>query len=318
MSPRHLVLACCAALAAAGVQAAGAFSFGVFGDTPYNGFERLHLPALIAEMDAEPLSVVIHDGDLKSGGERCDDSLFEERLAVFQSSLHPFVFVPGDNDWTDCHRTSNGSFDPLERLARLRTRFFPEPHRTLGRYPRAVDTQADDPAFSTWREHQRWQTGPVLFVTLNVPGSHNNYGNKSAPSEEFIQRSAALKAWIAAAFTRARAQKLEGIVLVLQANMDIEDFSAGRPNRAYRELLTQILAETRGFAGEVLLVHGDSHFHRIDQPLRDPASGAAITNFTRLETHGSPFMGWVKVDVEPGAKRLFRYSPRNYSPRQNN
>jgi hypothetical protein len=39
-------------------------------------------------MDAEPLSVVIHDGDLKSG-ERCDDSLFEERLAVFQSSLHP-------------------------------------------------------------------------------------------------------------------------------------------------------------------------------------------------------------------------------------
>jgi hypothetical protein len=55
-------------------------------------------------------------------------------------------------------------------------------------------------------------------------------------------------------------------VLVLQANMDIEDFSAGRPNRAYRELLTQILAETRGFAGEVLLVHGDSHFHRIDQP----------------------------------------------------
>ena len=120
-------LACCVAflaVVAVTAQAAEPFSFGVFGDTPYNGFERRHLPALIAEMDAEPLKVVIHDGDLKSGGERCDDALFNERLAVFQTSRHPFVFVPGDNDWTDCHRSSNGAYDPLERLDRLRQLFF--------------------------------------------------------------------------------------------------------------------------------------------------------------------------------------------------
>ena len=112
------------ALVAVAAQAAEPFSFGVFGDTPYNGFERRHLPALIAKMDVEPLKVVIHDGDLKSGGERCDDALFDERLAVFQTSQHPFVFVPGDNDWTDCHRSSNGAYDPLERLGRLRQLFF--------------------------------------------------------------------------------------------------------------------------------------------------------------------------------------------------
>ena len=109
-------IACCAAFLAVVAQAAEPFSFGVFGDTPYNGFERRHLPALIAEMDAEPLKVVIHDGDLKSGGERCDDALFNERLAVFQTSRHPFVFVPGDNDWTDCHRSSNGAYDPLRTV----------------------------------------------------------------------------------------------------------------------------------------------------------------------------------------------------------
>ena len=123
-------IACCAAFLAVVAQAAEPFSFGVFGDTPYNGFERRHLPALIAEMDVEPLKVVIHDGDLKSGGERCDDALFDERLAVFQTSRHPFVFVPGDNDWTDCHRSSNGAYDPLERLDRLRKLFFAKPRQT--------------------------------------------------------------------------------------------------------------------------------------------------------------------------------------------
>jgi hypothetical protein len=63
------------------------------------------------------------------------------------------------------------------------------------------------------------------------------------------------------------------VVLIQQANPDLEDFSAGRGGRAYRELLGQLLAESKAFAGEVLLVHGDSHVHRFDQPLRDPASG---------------------------------------------
>jgi len=130
-----------------------------------------------------------------------------------------------------------------------------------------------------------------------------------------VQRSAAVKAWIAAAFTRARALRLEGIVIIMQANPDIEDFSAGRPRRGYYELLMQLLTETKRFDGQVLLVHGDSHFHRVDTPLREP-SGQRVANFTRLETWGSPFMGWVKVEVTPGEKALFRFWPRDYSPRQ--
>jgi hypothetical protein len=46
---------------------------------------------VIAEMDAELLKVVIHDGDIKNGGERCDDAIYEDRLALFGSSHHPFV-----------------------------------------------------------------------------------------------------------------------------------------------------------------------------------------------------------------------------------
>lgn len=297
------------ALLPAAAQAAEPFRFGVLGDIPYNRFERQHLPRLLAEMDAEGLRVVVHDGDFKSSGERCDDALYADRLALFDASHTPFVFVPGDNDWTDCHRKGSGGYDPAERLARLRALFFARPGQTLGRYPLAVDSQASDATFGAYREHLRWQIGPVLFATLNVPGGGNNIGRPAQPNPEFTERSAALRAWIGAAFSRARAQKLEGVVLILQANPDLEAFSVGGASRGYRELL----AESKAFAGEVLLVHGDSHVHRFDQPLRDPASGKLQANFTRLETWGSPFMGWVTVEVTPGAKPLFRITPRIYA-----
>ena len=35
------------------------------------------------------------------------------------------IYVPGDNEWTDCHRANNGGYDPLERLAFLRAMFYP-------------------------------------------------------------------------------------------------------------------------------------------------------------------------------------------------
>lgn len=310
----RLALACSGALLALSASAAEPFSFGLFGDTPYNRAERSHLPGLIAAMNAEPLKFVLHDGDIKNGGERCDDTLFEDRLQLFQTSFHPLIFAFGDNEWTDCHRSNNGGYDPLERLATLRRMFTPEPGKTLGQNPMAVESQVGDPAHSAYREHLRWQIGPVLFLSLNVPGSDNNYGRSSQPGDEFVQRSAALRAWIADGFALARSRGLEGVMLAMQANPDIEDFSQGKPNKGYRALLEQILAETKHFSGEVLLVHGDTHFQRIDKPLRDPASGEVVKNFTRLETFGSPFMGWVKVDVEPGRLPLFRYTVLPYSP----
>ncbi|MBI3533710.1 MAG: hypothetical protein HY068_14780 [Burkholderiales bacterium] len=104
----------------AGTLAAQPVSFGLFGDMPYSRWEREQLPALLNEMKREPLAFVVHDGDFKSGGTVCSDEVFLDMLGVFQSSYHPLVFVPGDNEWTDCHRKNNGSYDPLERLAKLR------------------------------------------------------------------------------------------------------------------------------------------------------------------------------------------------------
>jgi hypothetical protein len=81
---------------------AAQFSFAAFGDTPYNAVEELHLGSMIDDMNDEPLALVIHVGDFKHARADCSDDLFERRRTQFSDVQHPFVFVPGDNEWVDC------------------------------------------------------------------------------------------------------------------------------------------------------------------------------------------------------------------------
>lgn len=288
---------------------AAPFSFGLFGDMPYSHWEREQLPAMLDAMGQEPLAFVIHDGDFKNGGSPCSDEVFRDILRAFNASTHPLVFVPGDNDWTDCHRPSNGRHDPQERLSRLRELFFAG-GESLGRRRIALRRQSADPTYSAFRENAAWEMNGIGFVTLNVPGSHNGIIDARSPSAEFIARSAANRAWLTAAFQRARAERQAGLVIVIQANPDFATPLAG-----FGDFVAQLREETLGYSGQVLLVHGDTHRQRIDHPLTT-VEGAPLTNFTRLETFGSPLIGWVKVTADAASPRVFRFDPRPWRPVQ--
>lgn len=295
-------------------------SFGLFGDMPYNPWQRDNLPELIAEMDSENLAFVVHDGDIKNGSSVCSDEVLKGIQAVFQKSATPLVYVPGDNEWTDCHRKSNGGYDPLERLEKLREWFFAG-DVALGRRPLKLLRQSRDPAFAKYRENVRWEAGGVLFVGLNVPGSDNNFDGTrrgSVPVAEFIERGAANKAWLAQAFALARGRKLAGVLIVIQGNPGFHAANAGNPSPGYRDFLTQLREETQAFAGQVVLVHGDTHQHRIDQPMEDPDTKETVKNFTRVETIGSPFFGWVRGTVDAADPQVFKFTPRYWKPRQGN
>ena len=290
------------------------FSLGLFGDTGYSRGELALVPDLIAEMDREDLAFVIHDGDFKSGGSVCSDDVFSHMLQVFEASKHPLVYVPGDNEWTDCHRKSNGPYDPLERLAKLREIFF-SGDKALGQRTLKLQRQSADPKFAAYRENVRWESNGVIFVGMNVTGSQNNYHGASrngGPVDEFVQRNLANKAWLAQAFERARHAKLAGLMLVIQANPLIEALNEGKPVPGYTDFLTQLRAETLAFPGQVVLVHGDSHQQQINQPLRDPATQAVIRNFTRVETYGAPMMGWIKTTVDAKDPQVFRFETRPF------
>lgn len=289
-------------------------SFGLFGDTPYSDWERANLPGLLAQMDQENLAFVVHDGDIKNGSSECSDAVLSDIRDVFQAAKTPLIYVPGDNEWTDCHRKSNGSYDPLERLNKLRELFFAGDN-ALGQRKLVLTRQSRDPAYASYRENVRWEAGGALFVGLNLPGSDNNYygthhKDNGGPSAEFVQRSAANRAWLAQAFARARTQKLAGILIVIQANPVFDDFSKGKRQPGYASFLTQLREETQAFAGQVVLVHGDSHWHQINQPLLDPVTQQGLKNFTRVETFGYPFPGWVKATVDARDPQVFQFSPR--------
>ena len=50
------------------------------------------------------------DGDLKAGSNSlCTDTVYTAALDYFNSLEAPAMFTPGDNEWTDCDRSTNGA-----------------------------------------------------------------------------------------------------------------------------------------------------------------------------------------------------------------
>jgi len=290
-----------------GTQAAdvpdGRFSFGAFGDTPYFAFEELRLEKLIPEMNARPLAFVLHVGDLKSSHDHCDDKLYLRRKKLFDSIAHPFVIIPGDNDWTDCHRKSGGTYDPLERLRYFRALFYSVDPAL------AIERESEQPGFAEYVENMRWTTGAILFVTVHVVGSNNNLGRTPEADEEYHRRNAADLYWLRESFSLARERGLLGIVIAMHADTHLESSAARIARSGFGDVVAALREETIAFARPVLLIHGDGHTFRFDHPLRDPDTGAPIPDFTRLEVFGAPTAGWVEVSVDPERAPMFSVEP---------
>lgn len=279
--------------------------FALIGDTPYSAHERTELPKLLSAIADDHADLIVHIGDFKSGSSRCDDTLFEDRFQLFNASPVPFIYVPGDNEWTDCERLSNGAYDPLERMNKLRRLFWPS-DRSLGQRTLSLERQP-----GSFPEHARFRLGPVLFVTLNIPGGNNNWGLTGEAKPEFLARNPVVLNWLKDSFNFARQEKLAGIVLLFQANPGFSHFAQGFPHRGYQKFLSALRDETLTFPGKVVAVHGDTHISRIDQPMRDHF-GRTIAHFIRVETHGYPFMGWTVGSIDTDKPSLFQFEAHSW------
>ncbi len=277
------------------------FDFALIGDVPYTPEQATNLfPNLMRELNAAKIEFVVHDGDIKSGTEPCTDDLFEARRQDFANSAHPFIYVFGDNEWTDCARATNG-FDAVERLQKLRDVFCAD-EQSLGKRKLPLARQSNDPRFAKFRENVRWEMGGVTFVGLNVPGSSNNFGQS-----EFAERNAANLAWLQESFAFAEMENARAIMIIIQANPWPEPGSTNRVHAGFRPLLDALERHTVAFEKPVVLVHGDSHHFRIDKPLYGKKSQRRIENFTRVETFGNPDVHWVRATVEPENPEVFTF-----------
>ena len=242
--------------ACAGTPRVEETSFGVFGDIPYTDDEVHRVERLIDEMNAEKLAFVVHVGDIGSSDRACTDAWLLERKRQFARIRHPFVLLPGDNEWSDCR-------NPLERLAAWRRMFCP----VARDFHVAIQNEIHC-------EHIRWESEGWVFVALNVPGSNNNVRHA-----EHAPRMAAVFAWLdeAAALARGR----EGLVVLMQANPFVR-----APRDGFAPLRERLALLGESMAGRVVLIHGDTHLYRFDEPL---------PGMRRLEVWGSPFVGWTPL-----------------------
>jgi len=326
-----LAVGACAAPGAVGDQAAAPggskYSFGLWGDMPYKkAGDDPKLPAVLQSINASDIAFSLYDGDIKDGSSRCTDDVYTNALKMFNTLKQPVVYVPGDNEWTDCHRTNNGSMDPLERLAHIRQVMFARTG-SLGQKTMAL-THQGKPG-EKFVENTRFTYGDVLFMGINMPGSNNNLllnakqcSDKSerkaaqcdAANAEFMERDSANVDWLKTGFDQARASQAKGVVIVVQGDpgFDVpqtEDFDEStRPMYSgYQNFIQQMTAQTEQFKGQVLFVHGDVHNFRMDKPLYQPSK--LLPNFTRVETFGSPSLHWVKVKVDPASANVFLIEP---------
>ena len=309
------------------------YAIGLWGDLPYSVLQaEVGVPNLIADMNAQRLKFTVHDGDLKAGSNSpCDDNLYYKALGFFNALRAPAMFTPGDNDWTDCDRASNGGFNSLERLDRERVILFGTPY-SLGQRKLRQDVQTDALCLGFGGglvpcvENRRWTVGRVTYATLNVQGSCNNLCDIAPDAKEYAARNAANIKWLRETFAVATARRAAAVMIIAQANpgWDLSD-----PTRAplrdpktlaetdgfpdgYKDYLLALRDEVVAFRKPVAYVHGDSHYHRIDKPFLN-AAGQRLENFTRVETfgnnaaNGNNDVNWIKVTVQPKSREVFSY-----------
>jgi hypothetical protein len=345
------VAAVSAALTSVAAAAPGqnGLTYAVIGDTPYGAAQVANFHNDIDELNANHPNLVIHLGDIKNGSTKCRESAsnpdptgnsFEFVRDQF-NRLKAIAYTPGDNEWTDCHRANNGGYVPTERLAVIRSMFFPVHGQTLGTDPRTVDYQSD-----AYPENTAWQQAAVQFGLVDVPGSNNDWLTWFDPTQGFdpstgpddpgasldqiaevTDRTAADLDWIDHIFDQAEANNAKAVALGIQADMwdpaffDSANNGVTGPTPAaqsdhFTPIVQELAKRAVEFGKPVLLLNGDSHHYGQNNPLADPNTPQnqiygltyGVPNLTRITVQGSTSSPhqWLRLQINPAADPPFK------------
>ena len=317
-----------------------------YGTSPTDTSQTQATPAFIASINADSeVDLVLHVGDIHSGKQYCTSSYDLAIFDMWRAFKSPLVYTPGDNEWTDCHKVGEGGGaynkttgqidyvrdasgnlvdyaggDPIANLGLIRSIFFSNPGYALGEKTKLVLSQANafDPAHPSdakFVENVMWEQSKVLFVTINLPGGSNNdndiwYGapaQSDAQIQEIAERTGADLRWLDAAFSRAKADGVNGVII--QAQADMWDPEKGAAHQAkFEPFVASVASHTLDFGKAVLMLNGDSHVYLSDNPFSaaDPVSsmhpGYDVPNFHRIVVHGSTFpLEWLRLTINPRA-----------------
>ncbi|HEX3121777.1 MAG TPA: hypothetical protein VHQ21_00620 [Rhodanobacteraceae bacterium] len=322
-------------------------TIAVFGDWPYAQLLLDNAALLTGSINADTdVSLVVHVGDIHSGSMPCTSAGILPAIATadpgwnqkiyfqFQQFERPVVYTPGDNEWSDCHKSKQfGSGAPLKELASVRSLFFARPGHSLGLSDKTLLSQAkffdpSHPGDAAYVENVMWMDGKVAFATFNMPGGSNNdtapwsapFADPAAQAAEVAARTGANNRWLQSTFDVAQDNHARAIVIILQADMwdPAALVSAGGSGLDQYTSFVQELADlTVKFAEPVLLLNGDTHVYFEDQPLANPASNTGVIHHTqpvpnlmRVVVQGSTTAPseWLRLTIDTRKQQPFSWT----------
>jgi hypothetical protein len=279
-------------------------TLALIGDSPYGASptdtaEFAKYPSYIAAINSDKdVSMVLHTGDLHSGKQYCTQDFNQSVFNMFAAFTTPFIYTIGDNEWIDCQKVKEGGGttnsyqlgDPYANLDIVRSLYFSQPGKTLGKAAMTVHTQATeyDPKFPTdkaYVENVWFEKSNVLIGTINLPGGSNNgasylttgvSGLTNLPSitdqirqQEIDNRTGASFRWLDTIFAKAKANDDSAILIMVQGDMwDLDSNSmSAKTLTEWKQYIDKLAVLTKDFGKPVLWTHNDSHFYRSDNPL---------------------------------------------------
>jgi hypothetical protein len=258
------------------------YDVAFFGDVPYSTADFARYDDMIRAINGSSAVFSGHVGDIgPPESSTCTNAWVDRETARMDTLQRPLVYTPGDNEWTDCS-------DELARLSYLRSKVYRGTGtQSRGRSPMGLISQDS----RGYPENARWTRGPVVFASLHVVGSRDNYGDQS----EFAPRRRATVDWVVAAYNQARAEDREGIVFMAQADPNLDREGSESQRIAYQSMFDAVVNQSVFFDGEVVFVHGDGHTFKNDKPI------AGRPNLRRVQVEGDSNVSYVRLHVDPGA-----------------
>ena len=298
------------------------FSFAVIGDVPYGASQLAAFANVMRTINADQdVQLVYHLGDIKDGASQCSTSYYRVIKSRFDQSEDPRIYTPGDNEWTDCHRAVDGSYDPLERLAALRKVFFPQPYHALGKRKTEIISYAS----TGYPENVRYSAAGISFAAIHVIGANNGlapWTGQPGPTRrqraEVRARTASAIQVVKDAFASATTADNGSVALMTQADMfsSTSERVAQADYAAFGPIVKTIANEAATFPGRVYLFNGDSHTYHTGTPLADGSPWLElyglkqpVGNLTQITVDGSTNAdNYLKVTVDPRDTRYLSWT----------
>jgi hypothetical protein len=291
-------------------------------DDPYGAIYGSFRDSVNDHVKNNDVQLAFHTGDIKSGGSPCV-TLYYDRFADLANSLNvPTLLTIGDNEWTDCHRSG---FNPIDRLQYVRDRFYNHVTSTASSNTvrnrlgggDTISISHFGPYSRPYIENQYVIRDGIIFATLHVPGSNNNFRSGGCAASlnevdkgcvmanaEYVARNHAVVSALRIVFSTAKSQKLKGIMFVIQAHFwggTVEKCNSLRINvnnaeasvaSGYKSFMKAFMEEVSQYhnIGDVVVVHGDAHFFRNCRP-------TVYNNVAFVMVPGSADVSWALATI---------------------